>query len=79
MYTMRDIVVYILIAALVYFFLLPIVVAMLDSPSKEGFAVIKPIEKLTKSSWNAFKRALKHLWRDIKSLFDRFKRDIHKL
>ena len=75
---MKDIVVYILVAAAVYF-LLPVIVAMLDSPQQEGFAVIKPMERFTKSSWRAFKRAIKHMLRDIKKLYDRLKRDIHKL
>ena len=78
MYTMNDLVVYILIAALVYY-ILPLVVAMLDSPQQEGFAVIKPTERFIKSSWHTIRRAFRRLWKDMKNLFDRMRRDMAKL
>ena len=78
MYTMNDLVVYILIAALVYY-VLPLVIAMLDSPQQEGFAVIKPTERFIKSSFHTFRRAMLRLWKDMKKLNDRMWRDMKKL
>ena len=75
---MNDLVVYILVAAAVYFFL-PYVVAMLDTSHREGFTVIKPTERFIKSSWHSFRRATRKLWAELKSLMDRMWRDMRKL